>query len=227
MKALVIDAAASCMHIAAKNDDFKASISLDLGQKQSQKLLPSIDYILEQVGLKSSELEYTALTSGPGTFTGLRLAFSALKAIELAHNVPVYGIPSLDAYAFPFESFDGLVVSVIDAKKDQFFAAVYENGKTVSEAEDTTAENVASKLDKSKKILLCGPDAKIFAEELKKIDSALNLMVYASQPSPTESLFAIAENMIGQKKEPLADYDGPVYLRKSEAEIKLESENAN
>ena len=70
MKALVIDAAASCMHIAAKNDDFKASISLDLGQKQSQKLLPSIDYILEQVGLKSSELEYTALTSGPGTFTG-------------------------------------------------------------------------------------------------------------------------------------------------------------
>ena len=63
MKALVIDAAASCMHIAAKNDDFKASISLDLGQKQSQKLLPSIDYILEQVDLKSSDLEYTALRS--------------------------------------------------------------------------------------------------------------------------------------------------------------------
>ena len=161
MKALVIDAAASCMHIAAKNDDFKASISLDLGQKQSQKLLPSIDYILEQVELKPADLEYTALTSGPGTFTGLRLAFSALKAIELAHNVPVYGIPSLEAYAFPYKSFEGLVVSVIDAKKDQFFAAIYEGDKEVSEAEDTTAENVASKLDKNKKILLCGPDAAV------------------------------------------------------------------
>ena len=187
-------------------------------------MLPSIDYILEQVDLKSSALEYTALTSGPGTFTGLRLAFSALKAIELAHNVPVYGIPSLDAYAFPYSCFDGTVVSVIDAKKDQFFAAIYENGRQICEAEDTTAESVAAKLDKSKKILLCGPDAAVFSEELKKIDSSLNLVVYASQPVPSDSLFTIAESMIEQKKEPLADYDGPVYLRKSEAEIKLESQ---
>lgn len=225
MKALVIDAAASCMHIAAKNDDFKASLSLDFGQKQSQKLLPSIDYILSQLELKASELDYTALTSGPGTFTGLRLAFSALKAIELAHNVPVYGIPSLDAYAFPYSCFDGTVVSVIDAKKDQFFAAIYENGRQICEAEDTSAEIIAAKLDKSKKILLCGPDAKVFANELKKIDSSLKLTVFDSQPVPSESLFTIAESMIEQKIEPLADYDGPVYLRKSEAEIKLESQH--
>ena len=224
MKALVIDCAASCMHIAAKNDDFKASISLDLGQKQSQKLLPSIDYILSQLELKASELDYTALTSGPGTFTGLRLAFSALKAIELAHNVPVYGIPSLEAYAFPYSCFDGTVVSVIDAKKDQFFAAIYQKGLEISAAEDTSAESVAAKLDKNKKILLCGPDAKVFADELKKIDSSLKLTVFDSQPVPTESLFTIAESMIEQKIEPLADYDGPVYIRKSEAEIKLESQ---
>ena len=225
MKALVVDAASSCMTIAAKNEDIKASLSLDMGQKQSQKLLPAIDYVLSQVELKPADLDYTALTSGPGTFTGLRLAFSALKAIELAGNVPVYGIPSLDAYAFPFSAFDGTVVSVIDAKKDQFFAALYESGKTISEAEDTTAKKVAKKLDASKKILLCGPDAAVFAEELKKINDSLNLTVYPSQPLCTESLFTIAEEMIEQKKEPLADYDGPVYLRKSEAEIKLESGN--
>ena len=223
MKALVVDAAASKMTVAAKNDDLKATLSLDLGQKQSQKLLPAIDFVLSEVGLASSDLDYTALTNGPGTFTGLRLAFSALKAIELAHNVPIYGIPTLDAYAFPFKEFDGLVVSVIDAKKDQFFAAVYENGKTIAEAEDTAAENVAKKLDKNKKILLAGADALIFKEELKKIDSDLNLTAFESQPSPTDSLFTLAEKMIEEKKDPLADYDGPVYLRKSEAEIKLES----
>ena len=225
MKALVVDAASSCMTIATKNEDIKASLSLDMGQKQSQKLLPAIDYVLSQVELKPADLDYTALTSGPGTFTGLRLAFSALKAIELAGNIPVYGVPSLSAYAFPFSEFDGTVVSVIDAKKDQFFAALYESGKTISEAEDTTAEKVAKKLDASKKILLCGPDAAIFAEELKKINDSLNLTVYPSQPLCTETLFTLAEEMIEQKKEPLADYDGPVYLRKSEAEIKLESGN--
>ena len=223
MKALVIDAASGCMHISAKNDDLKMSLAVDLGQKQSQKLLPAIDYVLSQVELKPSELDYTALTSGPGTFTGLRLAFSALKALELANNVPVYGIPTLDTYACPFTAFEGLVVSVIDAKKDQFFAAVYENGKTIMEACDTTAEAVIQKIDASKKILLAGPDALLFSSELKKINPSLKLTVYSSQPSPADSLFMMAEKMIEEKKEPLADYDGPVYLRKSEAEIKLES----
>ena len=153
MKSLVIDAAASCITIAAKNDEFKASLSLDLGQKQSQKLLPAIDYVLSQLELKPADFDYTALTSGPGTFTGLRLAFSALKAIELAANVPVYAVPTLDVYSYPFKNFDGLVVSVIDAKKDQFFASIYENGIQIMEAADTTAEFVASKLSKEKKLI--------------------------------------------------------------------------
>ena len=80
------------------------------------------------------------------------------------------------------------------------------------------------KLDKSKKILLCGPDAELFSNELMKINPDLKLVLYKSQPVPTEALFSMAESMIEQKKEPLADYDGPVYLRKSEAEIKLESQ---
>ena len=221
MKALVLDAAAGHIHIAAKNDDLKATLSLDIGQKQSQKILPSIDFVMKQVELKPSDLNYTALTSGPGTFTGLRLAFSALKAISLAHNVPIYGVPTLDAYAFPFDKFDGLLISVIDAKKEQFFAAIYENGKIISAAEDTNAENVIKKLDKNKRVLLVGPDAEIFATELKKIKHDFNLIIYAPQPSTTDSLFKIAEKMILGKKRPLSDYDGPVYLRKSEAEIKL------
>lgn len=224
MKSLAVDAAARCMTIAAQNDEKKATLALDIGQKQSQKLLPAIDFVLSEVELQSADLDYTTLTAGPGTFTGLRLAFSALKAIELAHGVPIYGVPSLDVYAFPFSAFDGLVVSVIDAKKDQFFASIYENGATVTEAEDTTAEKIAEKLDKSKKILLCGPDAEIFAEELKRINSDFQITVYQSQPPATDSLFALAELMISEKKSPLADYDGPVYLRKSEAEIKLEQE---
>lgn len=223
MRALVIDAAASCMTIAAKNEEMRATLALDLGQRQSMTLLPAVDYVLSQTGLKPQELDYMALTSGPGAFTGLRLAFSALKAIELAHNIPLYGILSTDAYAFPFRNFDGQVVSVIDAKKDQFYAAVYERGKTICETEDTTAQNVAGKLSREKKILLAGPDAEIFSGELKKIDPSLNIVTYLSQPLPADALFEIAEETLAQKKEPLADYDGPVYLRKSEAEIKLEN----
>ena len=224
MKSLAIDSAASCMVIAARNDDLTTTLSLDIGMKQSQKILPAIDYVLQQVDMTSADLDYTALTAGPGTFTGLRLAFSALKAIELAHDVPVYGIPSLDAYSFPFKDFDETIVSVIDAKKDQFFAAVYKNGECILEAEDTTVERIHDFLqsEKAEKILVVGPDAKIFSNELKEA-GCKNVKYLLSQPNATESLFAIAEEMIEQKKEPLKDYDGPIYLRKSEAEIALEN----
>lgn len=222
MKALAIDSAASEMVIAAKNGNIKATLSLDLGQKQSKEILPAIDYILKKVDLGPKDLDYSALCSGPGTFTGLRLAFSALKAIELAHNIPVYGIGSLETYAYPFLDFDGQIVPVIDAKKDQFFAAIYGNGKILMEAEDTTAEKVLSNLDKNERIILAGPDAKIFGEQIKLLDSNLKITFTKSQPPATNALFEIAEKMIERKIPPLADYDGPIYLRKSEAELSLE-----
>ena len=223
MNALAIDSAAANMIIAAKNENTTATVSLDLGQKQSQKILPAIDYVLKEAGLDAKELDYTALCSGPGTFTGLRLAFSALKAIELAHNVPVYGIPSLEAYAFPFRNFPNQIVSVIDAKKDQFFASVYRGDETLMEAEDTTAEKVLSKISKDEDVIVAGPDAKIFGEILKNLEPNLKICWTESEPLSTDSLFKIAEKMIEQKKEPLADYSGPVYIRKSEAELALES----
>ena len=189
------------MVIAAKNGNEKATLSLDIGMKQSQRILPAIDDILAQVGLKPADLDYMALCEGPGTFTGLRLAFSALKAIELSCGKPIYGIPSLEAYAFPFRDFGGTVVSVIDAKKDQFFAAAYENGTCVLEAEDTTAEKIAAFLGRrGTKSLVVGPDAALFSEKIREADGALDIISFSSQPNPTDALFTIAENLIEQKK---------------------------
>ena len=108
MKALALDTAISCITISAKNDEYLASLTLDIGMRQSEKLLPAIDYVLKQADLAAADLDYTVLTEGPGSFTGLRLGFAALKAIELFGNdIPLYGINSLDAYAWPFMDFDG------------------------------------------------------------------------------------------------------------------------
>ena len=124
MKALVIDCAISRLSIAAKNEDKICCATYDIGMKQSEILINSIDYVLKNVDLQTSELDYTALTVGPGSFTGLRLGISALKAIQLAYNVPVYGISSLDIYGFPFNDFDLPVLCAIDAHKEKFYAKI-------------------------------------------------------------------------------------------------------
>lgn len=227
MKALVIDSASNCTTVSAKNGNEMVSLTLDLGMNQSRKLLPSIDYVLKEVGISPDELDYTALCSGPGTFTGLRLAFSALKALQLAYEVPVYGIKTLDAYAEPFLSFSSTVISVVDAKKDQFFVSVYDKDNIIIDSRDTNAEDILSEIRKlslaSGTIFVTGTDASIFAEKLLALDSSLNLKYFKNKGDISQSLFTLAEKAIQNGESPLNDYDGPLYFRKSEAEINLET----
>ena len=111
MKALAVDLAVSKLTVAAKNDDYTVTAVYNIGMKQSETLVPAIDYVLTKAGLKKNELDYLAITSGPGSFTGLRLAFAALKAIEMAFNIPLYGISSLDCYAEHYRKLPFTVIS--------------------------------------------------------------------------------------------------------------------
>ena len=185
-----------------------------------EKILPAIDWTLAQLNLTAADLDYTAICKGPGTFTGLRLGFAALKALQLSHTIPLYAVPTLDVYAYPFSSIPGAVISVIDAKKDQFFAAVYRNGTCCMPPTDTTSEAVLTQLDTKELVTVTGANAGQFADMLQSIAPTLDVRCLKAPPA-TDALFALAEGMIARKEPPLADYDGPAYLRKSEAEIAL------
>ncbi len=253
MKALALDTAISCIQIAAKNDDYLASLTLDIGMRQSEKLLPAIDYVLKQADLTPGDLDYTVLTQGPGSFTGLRLGFAALKAIELfggtkaadenssqaqkaagRSKIPLYGINSLDAYAWPFMDFDGIVLPIIDAHKDKFYAKAFLNGSEILPCDDwdlraleekvlAAIEDLSQdqKLAAKETILVCGLEAKIFADACKENDlfKEKKIIAQRGRAISLESLFALAEEKISKGLSPLADYDGPQYYRASEAEL--------
>lgn len=193
MKALAIDTSVSKFSIAAKNEDKSVTAIYDVGMKQSEFLLPSIDYVLEKAELKPNELDCTIVSSGPGSFTGLRLAFAACKALTLSNGTPLYSIPTLEAYANSYRLLPFLVVPLIDAKKERFYSAVYHNDKTILDAGDYSPEQILSKLkiengkmktEKMKdesdaggncqfsnsKIILCGPDAELFFKRVKEIE---------------------------------------------------------
>ncbi|MBD5425951.1 MAG: tRNA (adenosine(37)-N6)-threonylcarbamoyltransferase complex dimerization subunit type 1 TsaB [Treponema sp.] len=220
MHALAIDSAPRTMTIAAKKDTDTVTIVLDVAMKQSEKILPAINWTLAQLDLTAADLDYAAICKGPGTFTGLRIGFAALKALQLSHAIPLYAVPTLDVYAYPFSSIPGAVISVIDAKKDQFFAAVYRNGTCCMPPTDTNPEAVLTQLDAEELVTVTGANAGQFADMLQSIAPTLNVRCLKAPPA-TDALFALAEGMIARKEPLLADYDGPAYLRKSEAEIAL------
>lgn len=218
MKALAIDTSISKISLAAWNEDTHASLIIQADLKQSEKLVPAIDYVLEQAKLDVQDIEFLAVALGPGTFTGLRLGISALKAISLATGAPLYGIPTLDAYQPPFADYSGTLVPVIDAKKERFYLSIWRNGEKSLEDSDLSPEEALKLIDPEENILLVGDDAPLFKEKLLELRPLQKCAVFSGSLCIADQLIVMADNLHKAGAKPLQDYDGPVYIRKSEAE---------
>jgi len=97
----------------------------------AEALMPLIARVMKASGIGFSGLDRVAVTTGPGSFTGLRVGLSAARGIALAANKPVVGVTTLTAYAAPIVSQNGEhpVISAIDARHDHvYFQAVGGNG---------------------------------------------------------------------------------------------------
>jgi tRNA threonylcarbamoyladenosine biosynthesis protein TsaB len=97
----------------------------------AEALMPLIARVMKQSGIPFAALDRIAATTGPGSFTGLRVGLSAARGIALAAAKPVVGVTTLTAYAAPVvsESGEQPVISAIDARHDHvYFQVVSGNG---------------------------------------------------------------------------------------------------
>jgi tRNA threonylcarbamoyladenosine biosynthesis protein TsaB len=92
----------------------------------AEALMPLIARVMMQSGLPFSALDRVAATTGPGSFTGLRVGLSAARGIALAADKPVVGVTTLTAYAAPVVSEHGEhpVIAAIDARHDHVYFQV-------------------------------------------------------------------------------------------------------
>lgn len=225
MNILVLDCAVTKLSIAVKTEEKFISQTYDIGMRQSEILVPTIDEILSKAGITAADLNYSALTIGPGSFTGLRLGISALKAIELAYNVPVYGISSLTIYSYAYKDLGLPILACIDANKDKFYACISDQNSLILEEGDYEVEEIISKLNGLSKVLVAGPDAQKLADIIKENKNDIEVLTTKASAMTTEALVAITEDKISKGEATLKDFDGPVYLRASEAELALKSKN--
>jgi tRNA threonylcarbamoyladenosine biosynthesis protein TsaB len=100
--------------------------SLPMKRGHAEALMPLVGRVIAQSGVAFAELDRIAVTTGPGSFTGLRVGLSAARGIALAANKPVVGVTTLTAYAAPIVSQNGEhpVVAAIDARHDQVYLQV-------------------------------------------------------------------------------------------------------
>jgi tRNA threonylcarbamoyladenosine biosynthesis protein TsaB len=111
-----------------------AQESLEMKRGHAEALMPLIARVIKQAGIAFTALDRIAVTTGPGSFTGLRVGLSAARGIGLAADRPVVGVTTLTAYAAPIVSRNAEqpVISAIDARHDQvYFQAVSGNGSSL------------------------------------------------------------------------------------------------
>jgi tRNA threonylcarbamoyladenosine biosynthesis protein TsaB len=108
--------------------------SLAMKRGHAEALMPLIARVMKASGVGFAALDRVAATTGPGSFTGLRVGLSAARGIALAAGKPVVGVTTLTAFAAPIvsESSAHPVISAIDARHDHvYFQVLGEDGRSL------------------------------------------------------------------------------------------------
>ena len=140
MLILAIDTALDACAAAVLDTGTSKVIAMEsqaMKRGHAEALMPLIARVMKETGIPFAALDRIAVTSGPGSFTGLRVGLSAARGIGLAAGKPVVGLTTLSAYAAPIvsEGAEQPVISAIDARHDQvYFQVVSGKGSSLVRA---------------------------------------------------------------------------------------------
>ena len=97
----------------------------------SQSILPMTEDAFRRTGLSLEEVDYLAVTEGPGSFTGVRIGVSTVKGLAHALNKPCVAVDALEAMAAGVRPFSGVICPIQDARAGQVYGAAFQ-GETLA-----------------------------------------------------------------------------------------------
>ncbi|MDD5166487.1 MAG: tRNA (adenosine(37)-N6)-threonylcarbamoyltransferase complex dimerization subunit type 1 TsaB [Candidatus Omnitrophica bacterium] len=125
MKILGIDTATKFLSLGICDGLKEYEYNIDLGTKHSAILVPAIGRVLDALGWDIDDIDYFACGLGPGSFTGIRVGVSTMKALSWSLKKPVIGISTLDIVAGNLNLADASLAVVSDARRGLVYSAIY------------------------------------------------------------------------------------------------------
>ena len=224
MKILGIDTATMVASLGLIEDKkVLAEVRFDVKVTYSEVLLSWIDYLLKSLNLKISDIDGFAISIGPGSFTGLRIGLATVKGLAFATGKPIAAVPTLDALASLSLYSKYPIVPILDAKKKEAYAAVYDtkNGKLkrLSPYMALKPENLVKRIPKQ--VIFLGPGVEVFKKDLEKLMGKKAHFIEGEKPLPSGAAVAFLghEKLKKGQKDDLT-FLVPLYVRESEAELK-------
>ena len=229
MKILALDSSATVASVAlCDGDRLLAEYTLNNGNTHSETILPMIEDLLSKFNMTADDVELFAASSGPGSFTGVRIGAATLKGLAFGKNKPCAEISTLEALAENLKICQGLVCPVMNARRSQVYTALFRaDGQAITRLMDDSALSI-EELDKmlseyNEPIYFCGDGYDITVSALKQtsyipVPDRLRHQSAYSVASVAYRQFSVG-NITSDKQFKVT------YLRPSQAERELNEKN--
>lgn len=224
MIVLGIDTSTNHTSVALGDDREILAATQFAGPRKQDHVVSAVDRLLGWTGLEPSNLGGVAVGLGPGLYTGLRVGVEAGKSLAQVLNLPIVGLPSLDALAFGVRNTRRVIAAVLDARRGEVFFATYrsvpggvirEGAYQVGPPDALAAELQALPED----VLLVGNGAILYRHELERQGMRVEFASPGfAHPGASALVELAAPRFVREESDRLMDVV-PIYLRKTDAEI--------
>jgi tRNA threonylcarbamoyladenosine biosynthesis protein TsaB len=200
-------------------------ISLKAGKGSGEYLLALLHTLLKKAERKIVDLDLIAVGTGPGSYTGIRIGLAAVKGLAVGLHNKVFGLSTLRIIAENARYASEWIAPIIDARRGYIYTALYQNNNgelvTLEAPILVTAEEFALRIANLPAVMLCGDGSKIYQaiwEKHPNLKIAPNVWDHPSGSAAARIASKEFTLQIG------TDLSGliPCYLRKVEAEVRLE-----
>lgn len=226
MKILGIDSSGMTASVALAADDIlMAEFTINNKRTHSETLLPMIDKMLDTVGVEPSELTAVAIASGPGSFTGLRIGAATAKGLALALDIPVVAVPTLEGLSYNLAGDKRLIVSVMDARRNEVYAGAYnvklKDSETVIQETALPVNELLDKLEElGREVIFVGDGISVVKNALseRELRVPFSFAPVHSERQRGASIALLGKLYFEAGRGMVSDDFAPEYLRKSQAE---------
>ncbi len=192
-----------------------------MGRIVSSALIPSIQHLLKLAGWQLEQIDGYAIALGPGSFTGLRVGVSAVKALAYAMNKPIVGISSLDILAASVKEENARVCALGDAKRGLVYGCVYEKKGKILERNTPyrlcDLETILSSVIRPS--VFIGDGLLVCAERLRQSPKVLRMASEKRWRPQARYMAPLAADLFGQKAYANIDTLVPLYLHPEDCQV--------
>ena len=183
MISLVMDTSNSYLAVGLFKDNMCLEAFQEKGsRRQSEKAIPTLKEVLDRHHIALKDVNEMIITSGPGSYTGVRVAMTIAKTLAAVSDVRIKSVSSLAAYAGMNQA-----LSVIDARGHKVFVGVYENGLPLIKEQVMTLEDFAKLRAEYSDCELVGEIGCLGLDE-KECDLCANIYALGQMADPIENV---------------------------------------